>query len=44
MRAVKEQLARVDSVEALRREKSSVVPSCSKIPEESEGELVLQLQ
>jgi len=44
MRSVKKQLARADSVEALGREKSSVAPSCSKIPEESECELVLQLQ
>ena len=44
MRSVKKQLARADSVEALGREKSPVAPSCSKIPEESECELVLQLQ
>jgi len=44
MRSVKKQLARADRVEALGREKSSVAPSCSKIPEESECELVLQLQ
>jgi hypothetical protein len=43
-RPVKKQLALVDSVEALGREKSPVAPSCSKIPEESECELVLQLQ
>jgi hypothetical protein len=43
MRSVKKQLARADSVEALGREKS-LAPSCSKIPEESECELVLQLQ
>jgi hypothetical protein len=44
MRSVKTQLARADGLEALGREKSSVAPSCSKIPEESECELVLQLQ
>jgi hypothetical protein len=44
MRSVKKQLARADSVEALGCEKSPVAPSCSKIPEESECELVLQLQ
>jgi hypothetical protein len=44
MRFVKKQLARADSVEALGSERSPVAPSCSKIPEESECELVLQLQ
>jgi hypothetical protein len=44
MRSEKKQLARPGSVEALGREKSPVAPSCSKILEESECELVLQLQ